>query len=227
MSTDEVRSPSARPRVLLVDDHRLFAEVLAARLALDPAVGVVEHAPSLSVARACLGRFRPDVVLLDHDLGGVCGLDLMPDLKQVDPVPRVVVLSASSRTETIVSSLRAGADGWVPKDSGIGGLVDAIGAAWGGQLTLPATHWEAVVRGLLPDPAPEGRAGRLRGLTDRQHDVLRCLVSGMTQREAADALYLSPHTVHTHVQVMFRHLGVRSTPSLVALARECGVTVPA
>ena len=224
MTPDPVNGPSRRLRVLLVDDHRLFAEVMALRLALDPAFVQVEHASSLPAARARLNALRPDVVLLDFDLDGVCGLDLMPDVRALDLPPRVLVLSGDSSTEAIIAGLKAGAEGWVLKTSEVAVLVDAIRLAWQGQLALPKAHWGAVVRSLLPDPDMERRQERLEGLTSRQHDVLRCLVSGMTQREVAAQLFLSQNTIRTHVKGMFRQLGVRSTPALLACARQAGVS---
>jgi DNA-binding NarL/FixJ family response regulator len=210
--------------VLLVDDHRLFAEVLARRLALEPRIGSVSCASSIPVAAALLNAARPDVVVLDYDLGDTCGLDLLPTVGGRDDPPEVIVLSGSCNTATMISALRQGARGWVVKENSIDALLTALQEVRRGQISLPRGSWTPVLRSLVEDAPGAVTTDTLPGLTPRQLDVLRCLVAGMTQREAAERLFVSPNTVRTHVQALFTHFDVHTTPALTALARRAGLT---
>lgn len=219
--SDGLRAPA---RVLLVDDHRLFAETMTWRLRSEPEVAWVDQASSLPVAKALLASARPDVVLVDYDLDGVCGLDLLPDLARLFPRPAAIVLSGSEDVGSIIRGLRAGASGWVGKGGALQSLLGAIRTVLAGGIALPAAAWSPVVRALLDGPAPDAGDLLLAELTPRRAEVLRCLVAGMSQRETAVLLHVSENTVRTHVQGLLRQLGVHSTPALTALARRAGVT---
>lgn len=213
----------AAARVLLVDDHRLFAEVLAMRLAREAEIASVELATSLPIARTLLHSMPVDVVLLDYDLDGTCGLELVPDIARIAPRPPVLVLSGGEGIDAIVRALRTGVSGWVSKGSAIPDLTAAISAVRHAGLALPGHAWEPVVRTLLAGPVPDAGDVLIARLTPRRADVLRCLVEGLSQREIGARLQVSENTVRTHVQALFRQLDVHSTPELTALARRAGV----
>jgi two-component system nitrate/nitrite response regulator NarL len=209
---------------LLVDDHRLFTEVLAARLRNEGAAERVETVYALDHARAVVNVLHPDVVLLDRQVGDDDGLRLLPHLSLLPRRPRVLVVSGRVRASDVVDTLAAGADGWIGKDSGIPLLLEAMATVMRGELYLPAAMLRPVVNRLL-------REGRHRAqettfveqLSARETDVLRCLVAGMTRAEAAARLFVSTNTIRTHVQNLLKRAEVHSTGALVAKARELGV----
>lgn len=211
--------------VVLVDDHRIFSDVLAMRLRSDPAVVSAEVASSLDSGLALVRARRPDLVLLDYDLGDECGLDLMPGLLGLPDPPVVMVVSAMAETGAVVRGLRAGARGWFLKSRGYDELRNGFLTAMGDALSLPPASWTPVLRELLEqlDRTTKPRTF-VDGLTDRQVDVLRCLVAGMTRTEVGARLYLSSNTVRTHVQRMLAQTGLHSTAELVAAARAAGLT---
>jgi len=211
--------------ILIVDDHRLLADVLALRLEADDRVGRVDAVTTLAAARAMAHTVRPDIVLLDLDLDGICGLDLLPDLEEAGARPRVIVLSGSKQTSDIVAALRAGVEGWITKDGDLEEVLLAATQVLDGHLHLPLDRMKPVVHALLEESRAVARSrGFLDDLTDRQVDVLRCLVTGMSRHETATQLFLSTNTVRTHVQNMLHQLGLHSTPELVAAARRAGLT---
>ena len=211
--------------ILIVDDHRILADVLALRLEADDRVGRVDAVTTLAAARAMAHTVRPDIVLLDLDLDGVCGLDLLPDLEEAGARPRVIVLSGSKQTSDIVAALRAGVEGWITKDGDLEEVLLAATQVLDGHLHLPLDRMKPVVNALLEESRAVARSrGFLDDLTDRQVDVLRCLVAGMSRQETASHLFLSTNTVRTHVQNMLHQLGLHSTPELVAAARRAGLT---
>lgn len=209
---------------LLVDDHRLFAEVLATRMRSEGTVELVETVHALDHARAVVNVLRPEVVLLDRQVGDDDGLRLLPHLALLPRRPRVLVVSAGFHAGDVVDALAAGVDGWIGKDSGMPLLLGAIATVLRGELYLPPAMVRPVVDRLL-------REGRQRPqettfvdqLSARETDVLRCLVAGMTRAEAAERLFVSTNTIRTHVQNLLKRAEVHSTGALVAAARELGV----
>jgi len=212
--------------VLLVDDHRVFAEVLAMRLRGEPGIASVEIAFSLSSAKAMANRSGADVVLLDYDLAGESGLDLIEGLDELGVRPRVVMVSAGHDPRLIVEALERGAEAWVTKDAGFDVLLVAIGEVLNGHLYLPPDALRSVVDRLVEQAhgptVPEHSF--VDELSTRELEVLRCLVSGMTRVEVAQRLFISTNTVRTHVQNVLKAADLHSTLALVAAARERGVT---
>ena len=209
---------------LVVDDHRLFAEVLATRMRNEGTVEHVETVYALGHARAVLNVLRPEVVLLDREVAGDDGLRLLPHLADLPRRPRVLVVSGGFDAGDVVDALAAGVDGWIGKDSGMPLLLEAIATVLRGDLYLPAAMTRCVVERLLRDGRHRPQETTfVDRLSARETDVLRCLVAGMTRSEAADRLYVSTNTIRTHVQNLLKHAEVHSTGALVAAARELGV----
>lgn len=210
--------------VLIVDDHQIFAEVLAMRLERDAHVRSVTVATSLAAARSRIRALGEGVILLDYHLGEECGLDLLQDVAHLDTRPTVVVVSASSDPQKIVTALRAGVDAWLVKTERYDALVEVAMDAYGGVMHLPATSLREVVTRLLDEG--ENRPGRgtfVESLSSRELEVLQHLVAGLSREAIAGRMYLSPHTVRTHVQHLLKRADVHSTVALVARAREAGV----
>jgi DNA-binding NarL/FixJ family response regulator len=211
--------------ILLVDDHRVFAEALALRLRAQPEIAAVEATYGLGEARAMINRFRPDLVLLDFALEEDSGLDLLPDLDRLPVRPAVLMVSGFDDPGRITQALSAGVRGWVTKDEEYETLMAAVHEVLSGHVYLPPTTLTTVIEHLLAAVAEEEHVPSfLDDLSDREVEVLRCLVSGMTRAEVADRLYISVNTVRTHVQNLLRHAGEHSTLSLVAVAKGLGVT---
>ena len=138
------------------------------------------------------------------------------------------MLSGSKRTSDIVAALRAGVEGWITKDGDLEEVLLAATQVLDGHLHLPLDRMKPVVHALLEESETVVRSrGFLDDLTERQVDVLRCLVAGMSRHETATHLFLSANTVRTHVQNMLHQLGLHSTPELVAAARQAGLTAVA
>jgi DNA-binding NarL/FixJ family response regulator len=218
-------SPPRAPlqAVLVIDDHRVFAEVLAAQLRLEPGIEQVEVALSLEEARVVLRTFRPQVVLLDYDLDGQPGAELIPELKRRSPYSRVVMLSGTDDSPNIIESLEAGAEAWVGKDARFETLMHASAEVLEGHLYLYPPSVKPVIRRLLDERAAKHASTFVDDLSARELDVLRCLIAGMTRVEVAQRLYISPNTVRTHVQHLLSRAQVHSTVALVAAARSAGV----
>ena len=236
----------ARIRVLVVDDHRIFAESLAAALAAEPDVDV-SAAGSGPAALRCLERGvaegrRYDVLLVDADLGagaggvpaqresgsgpppGADGLALVAAVRAAHPGVRTVVLAERDEPRRAAHALQAGASGWVAKDCSLSRLLAVIRGVLREETHLPPALLTGVLRELTAARKHRSDSERLvESLTPREHEVLRCMVAGLGRKDVAARLFLSPHTVRTHMQNVLGKLGVHSTLAAVALARRAGV----
>ncbi|MCI3931205.1 MULTISPECIES: LuxR C-terminal-related transcriptional regulator [unclassified Streptomyces] len=240
-----------RIRVLVVDDHRIFAESLAAALAAEPDVDV-SAAGSGPAALRCLDRAaaegrRYDVLLVDADLGGtapvlhsaarpavpvhdgqadglVDGISLVTGVRSAQPAVRTVVLAEKDDPRRAALALQAGASGWVAKDCSLSRLLTVIRGVLRDETHLPPALLTGVLRELTAARKHRTESERLvESLTPREREVLRCMVAGLGRKAVAERLFLSPHTVRTHMQNVLGKLGVHSTLAAVALARRAGV----
>ncbi|MFD9909301.1 LuxR C-terminal-related transcriptional regulator [Streptomyces sp. NPDC059063] len=240
-----------RIRVLVVDDHRIFAESLAAALAAEPDVDV-SAAGSGPAALRCLDRAaaegrRYDVLLVDADLGSsapalqgaarpavpvqdgqadglVDGISLVAGVRSAQPAVRTVVLAEKDDPRRAALALQAGASGWVAKDCSLSRLLTVIRGVLRDETHLPPALLTGVLRELTAARKHRTESERLvESLTPREREVLRCMVAGLGRKAVAERLFLSPHTVRTHMQNVLGKLGVHSTLAAVALARRAGV----
>jgi DNA-binding NarL/FixJ family response regulator len=209
--------------VLVMDDQRVFAEVLAAQLRLEPGIERVEVALSLEQARVILRSFTPQIVLLDYDLDGELVADLIPELKRRAPGSRVIMVSGIDDSPSIIESLEAGAEAWVGKDARFDTLVQASTEVLEGRIYLYPPSVKPVILRLLEERGAKSAPTFVDSLSAREIDVLRCLIAGMTRSEVAQRLFISPNTVRTHVQHLLSRAQVHSTVALVAAARSAGV----
>ncbi|AOT59324.1 MULTISPECIES: response regulator transcription factor [Streptomyces] len=236
-----------RIRVLVVDDHRIFAESLAAALAAEPDVDVTA-AGSGPAAMRCLDRAaaegrRFDVLLVDADLGVsagqavarvvpdggaadgiVDGISLVAGVREAQPPVRIVVLAERDDPRRAALALQAGANGWVAKDCSLQRLLGVIRGVLRDETHLAPALLTGVLRELTAARRHRTESERLvESLTPREREVLRCMVAGLGRKAVAERLFLSPHTVRTHMQNVLGKLGVHSTLAAVALARRAGV----
>ena len=134
------------------------------------------------------------------------------------------MLSADDDPRRIVRALQAGAGGWVAKESSLGRLTAIVRGVLRDETHIPPLLLTGVVRELTAARRDRTESERLvESLTPREQQVLRCMVAGLGRQAVADRLYLSPHTVRTHMQNVLGKLGVHSTLAAVALARRAGV----
>ena len=197
--------------MLLVDDHALVRSAI--RQALEaPDVVVVGEASSAEEALEMAPRLRPDLLLLDIDLPGMSGLETVRELAPRLPDTRVVMLTVSTDRRDLLDAVRHGAFGYLTKDLTGDALLRAVRGIRRGDLPMSRVHAALVVDHLSRGarggvPAPDDVGGLL---SVREQEVLRLLAEGMTDREIATGLAISPRTVESHVSSVLRKLGVRN-----------------
>ncbi|RJL30872.1 response regulator [Bailinhaonella thermotolerans] len=205
-------------RVLIVDDHALFAEALAVRLGAEPDLDVRAVAFDARRAGALLSTERPDVVVLDLTLGQDSGFEVLERVRDEHPGTRVVMLTAVPGSEAVTQAVRRGAVAWLPKTTSADELARVIRGVMRGEAWIPPRLLADVLRRLAEgEPEPE-RADPLAVLTARERQVLQCMVDGLSRPEIAEALGMSVHTVRTHTQNIMGKLDVRTALEAITIA---------
>ena len=205
-------------KLLVVDDVPLFRAGLTSALR-DAGYEVVGEANNAEGAVAEAEALQPDLVLLDVLMPGLSGLEVVEKITAVAPQASVVLLTGSESEEDLLTALKAGARGYVVKDTPFPKLVDSIAAvADGGAALSPVMAGKLfdVCRQLLRHQ--ELLQSRKPTLTGREIEVLQLVAQGMTSREIGDALYISENTVKNHIRNILDKLGLHSRNEAVLYA---------
>lgn len=216
-------------RVLLADDQALVRAGFRALLDSAPDIEVVAEAADGEAAVRLARAARPDVVLMDIRMPGVDGLAAAGRIL-ADPAleaTRVVILTTFDLDEYIFEALRAGASGFLVKDTEPGDLLRAVRVVHGGEALLSP----GITRRLIADyarrpPSAPDPSVRLNGLTEREREVVALVGGGLSNEEIAAHLVLSPATAKTHVSRAMVKLGVRDRAQLVVIAYETALVTP-
>lgn len=211
-------------RIVLADDHTLVRAGIRSLLQGFHGIEVVGEAEDGFTALRIAAARRPDVVLLDIGMPGMSGLEVVPRLSKIDTSIRAVMLSIHKAEEYVLEALRAGAVGYLVKDSAVAELEIAVRAVARGETYLSPAISRAVVHEYI------GRTSAvmhdtLTALTPRQREVLQLVVMGNTSKEIAQRLGVSYRTVEVHRMHLMRRLNVHDSASLVRLAVGLGLVV--
>jgi len=227
-----VNTPGARaasggkPRVFLVDDHRLFRS--GVRSELGDQVEFAGEADDVEPAIALISERLPDVVLLDVHLPGGGGQAVVTAVKAAHPQVRFLALSASDAPEDVIAVIRAGARGYVTKTISGADLVDAVRRVAAGDAVfsprLAGFVLDAFAAAVPADQGSPSFDPELDQLTPREREVLRLIARGYTYKEIARELYISVKTVETHVSSVLRKLQLSTRHQLTRWAAERRLT---
>jgi DNA-binding NarL/FixJ family response regulator len=202
-------------RILLVDDHELLRAGLRSRLEDEDGISVVGEADSAERAIIVARAVQPDLILLDLLLPRKNGYDVIPELAEVAPDAKVLVVSSQAAPSSVRRALSLGAAGYLPKRSSAGELVGAIRlVANGGGYVEPDLGAKLVT----PNGSPA-----LEPLSERERDIIHLLALGYTNQEIGKKLFISVRTVDTHRAHVMRKLGLDTRAELVMFALANGV----
>ncbi len=206
-------------RIVVTDDHAVVRQGLRMFLELDPELEVVGEAANGAEAIALAKELAPDVVLMDLLMPVMDGITAIGKLREETPEVEVIALTSVLEDASVVGAVRAGATGYLLKDTNADELRRAVKAAAAGQVQLSP---EAATRLMREVRAPE----KPETLTERETDVLRLLAEGQANKEIARELGIGEKTVKTHVSSILAKLGVQSRTQAVLHAMKAGLIPP-
>ncbi len=208
-------------KVLIADDHLLFREGLVKLLLSSPDIEVVAQAKDGKDAIEKARQFAPEVILIDIGMPVMNGIEATKVLKQEMPDVKVIAVSMHSDKQYVTGILRAGADGYLLKNTTYQQLTEAIKSVYSGKKTLSDDIANLVISGYL-QPSLSG-ADDFEKLSEREREVLQLFAEGKTTREIAEKLFISIKTVGTHKQHIQEKLDLQSTTDMIKYALKNGL----
>ena len=207
-------------RVLLVDDQTLFRTGLSRLLDEDPRVEVIGQAVDGNDAVKQAEKLKPDVVLMDLKMPNLDGVEATRQIVAANPAARVLILTTFETDNHVIQALKAGASGYVLKDSQVDAIVSSILAVASGERVMASAVANRVLEMLTGASTPKEFYD---GLTVREVEILRLLATGMANKQIAYRLTISEKTVRNHVSNMYEKLGIYDRSQAVLYAVRKGL----
>jgi DNA-binding NarL/FixJ family response regulator len=207
-------------RVLIADDQTLFRAGLARLLNEDPRVEVVGEAADGADAAKLAAKQKPDVVLMDLKMPKLDGIEATRQILEADPGVKVLILTTFETDSQVIQALKAGASGYVLKDSSADAIVSSIVAVMSGEKVMASAVANRVLDMLTGTTTPKEFYD---GLTNREIEILKLLASGMANKQIAYRLKISEKTVRNHVSNTYEKLGIYDRSQAVLYAVRKGL----
>lgn len=207
-------------RVLVVDDHTIVREGIKALLAMFDDVEVVGEAADGGDAVEQAEALRPDVVLMDLVMPEMDGIEATRQIMAKQAQTRIIALTSFSADDKVFPAIRAGAVGYLLKDTDPRDLVRSIRLAYAGESSLHPAVARKVIQGFCPAADPGGKPEKL---TERENEVLVLVAGGLTNQEIADKLFLSEATIRTHVSNILAKLHMHNRVQAALFALRTGL----
>ena len=217
IDTGDTRTGTGTIRVLIVDDERLFAELLRVAMTNAAGIDVVDVVHDVTTAVRRMGELRPDVVLADYHLPDGTGADIARTVRATLPDTSVLILTGDPSVSTLSDVARSGAVGHLTKDRPFEEVVEGVRAAALGEILFAPSELQRLLLERDSRPRP------LEPLTARELEVLQLLAEGASTAQASEQLGISTATLRAHVQAILRKLGAHSRLEAVAEAARLGV----
>ena len=209
-------------RVLIAEDHPLFREGMRGRLDRVADVAVVGEAASGEEAVELANKLEPDVILMDIKMPGLNGIEATREIQRANPQIGILVLTMFEDDDSVFAAMRAGAKGYLLKDSGGEGVVHAIRAVASGEAVFGPGVAERMI-GFFSAPRSAAPQRAFPELTEREEEVLSLVAQGKSNREIARQLFVSLKTVRNHVSNILLKLQVADRAQAVIRARDAGI----
>ncbi|MCD6307057.1 MAG: response regulator transcription factor [Deltaproteobacteria bacterium] len=211
--------------ILIIDDHPLFREGLKAIIGRNPRFQVIGEAGTAQEGLQMARRHQPNLILLDISLPDRNGIQLTRDIRALLPDTRILIVSMHAKIDYIAEAFQAGATGYVVKESAAERLLKGIEYVLRGDYFLDSSVSRQVVKRLMESPAKEEKISDAGygSLSAREQEVMRLLAEGLSRKEIAQRLFISPKTVENHRTNIMNKLGLHGTMDLIRYAARLGL----
>lgn len=196
-------------RVFIADDHALIRQGIKRIIEFEADIAVVGDAENGAQALEQIKLLKPDMVLLDFHMPDMTGLQVLKALSGMEEEPKVVMLTVADEKRTLLGCIEYGADGYILKDSDTSEILAAIREVNRGESYIDKRLVKLLIESFTEKGKVEEETHKFSKLTERELEVLKCISTGMTNKEVAKQLYLSEKTVKNYASNVFRKLGVK------------------
>jgi len=210
-------------RVVIAEDYTILREGLKSMLSSSPDFEIVGEAGDGREATQCVEKVKPDLVLMDLSMPRMNGMDAIREIRRRSSVTKILVLTIHKAEEYILATLKAGADGYLLKDSTQSELMMAIKSVLGGKHFISPGISERVIEGYLDGRKVLKNRTSWETLTHREREILKLIAEGYKNKKIADLLCISVKTVEKHRANLMQKLDLHSTSALTTLALEKGL----
>jgi DNA-binding NarL/FixJ family response regulator len=210
-------------RIVLAEDHTILREGLRALLSADPNFEIIGEAQNGREAVRCVEKMEPDLLLMDLSMPRKSGMDAIREIKKRYPEIKIIALTVHKTEEYLLTTLKAGADGYVLKDATHEELVMAIKSVMGGKSYLSPGVSEKVIEGYLDGRESNRTASPWETLSQREREVLKLIAEGFKNKEIAEDLCISLKTVEKHRANLMKKLDLHNAAGLTVYAVQKGL----
>jgi DNA-binding NarL/FixJ family response regulator len=214
-----------KKRLVIAEDHTILREGLKALLSTHPGIEIVGEAGDGREAIRLVEKLDPEMVMMDLSMPRMDGMEAIREIKRRWPKKKVLALTAHKTEEYLLTTLKAGADGYLLKDSTYQEMMTAVDSVLGGKRYLSPGVSERVISGYLEGKQAIKLDGAWDNLTNREREVLKLIGEGYRNKEIADLLVVSPKTVEKHRANLMTKLNFHNVSEITAYAIERGLVV--
>ena len=206
-------------KIIIADDHLLIAEAWASLINMNPEFEVIKVYDNTKSMIDEITHIKPDIVILDINIGPFSGLEATKMIRKLAPGTRIIGVSMHSQPSFAKKMIRYGASGYVTKSSNKDEMYAAIEAVAKGEKYICSE----IQRNLTDQVMSNGEENRLSKLTEREIEIIKLIREGMSNKEIAETLFISPRTVETHRARILKKLDLKNSLSLVKFINESSI----
>ena len=210
-------------RIVIAEDHTILREGLRALLSSSPDFDIVGEAEDGREAVKCVAKFKPDLILTDLSMPKLNGMEAIREIKRESPKTKILVLTVHKTEEYILATLKAGADGYLLKDSNHAELLAAVRHVLSGKHYISPGISDKVLEGYLEGRKTLKTRTPWETLTAREREILKLIAEGYKNKEIANDLCISVKTVEKHRSNLMQKLNLRSVQALITFAIRKGL----